>query len=165
DAATIGACAARLQVTVRRLAGGAHSPRSHASYDLLVRHLEGDDRVHLAAERFEHRPEAVSLRNGANDPVEDDASGVFRLRQLFTNDPEDDRIGHEIAAIHVSLRLTTERRTLLHRCTEDVPRRQCRYTQRLGDLGSLCALSGAGLYEQHDVHSGANASSEGQSRY
>ena len=65
--------------------------------------LEEENGIHLPAELTEHPLESLGLRHSTNDTVENDAARHLRTLERLLHDGEDDIVGNQLAAIHVSL--------------------------------------------------------------
>ena len=142
----------------RRVVVGAPldlTPLDEAVDDHRVRDLEEEDVGHAAPPLREQRSHALGLRDGADDAVEDDAVGRFRLGQFVTDDAENQVVADEVPGLHERTRLQAERRAALDGVAEQVAGRELRESKGLGEEGALGALAGARRAKKQDVHWGA----------
>src|SRR5688572_6644345 len=151
-ATVLVARAARLPPRVRRLALLADRAAGQPAHDLLVVDVEAEDGLHLLAELLADRGEPLRLRHGAHDAVEQHAARVARLAQRRLDDAQDDGVGHQVAAVHVRLRLETQWRALPDRGAKLVTRREGGNAKRRCEQRRLCPLPSARLAEEKDDH-------------
>src|SRR5260370_401030 len=119
---------------------------------LRVDDVEGDHAVDFAPQSGEHVAKPLGLWDGAYHAIENGTLGVERHAQRFADDPEDHGVGHQIAAVHVGLRLEAELGAVLDGVSKDVPRGQRGATKRFGEPRSLSPFSCTWLTEKDDFH-------------
>ena len=118
-----------------------------------------DGPVDLPAGPGQLRVERLGLDARPREPVEDRAAPRVRLLEPVEEDADDRVVGHELAAGHVAVGLTPERRARGHGRAEQLAGAEDRHAEMVGDDRSLGALSGARRPEEHDdLHRPALAS-------
>src|SRR6185437_4777686 len=105
---------ARLQSPERRPTHVAGRARAEPPDQFSVIRLAQQHRLDRAATARERIGETFRLRYGADCAVENCAARGFGRRNRVAKDPENHRIGNEIAAIHELLGLESERRAFTH---------------------------------------------------
>ena len=101
----------------------AGPPAAEPPHDLLVGDVDQDRRGQLAAEALELGVERLRLAAGAGKPVEDEAVGGLLALDALRDHADDHLVGHEVAAVHVLLRLAPDLGLVAHRRAKDVARR------------------------------------------
>ena len=100
----------------------------------------------------EHPLELLGLRQRAREAVEHEAV-VERaaLGEVLVDDPDDDVVGHELAAVDVALGLVADGRAGGDGGAEQVAGREVLDAVVLGQPRGLRALAGSLLAEQHEA--------------
>jgi len=74
----------------------------------------------IASDRRAHLREDLRLREVAREAVEEHRHVARRLRDHVLDHLRDERVGHEVAGLHVALGLDARRRALRHRTAQQV---------------------------------------------
>src|SRR5215207_1735343 len=150
--AVLVARAAGLAARVGGLAALADRTAREPAHDLLVVDVEAEHGLHLLTQLLAHCGEAFGLWHRAHHAIEQDAVGMARLAQRHLDDAENHRVGYQIAAVHVRLRLEPQRRPVADRRAQLVARGQRGNAKRRCEQRRLCPLPSAGLAEEKDDH-------------
>src|SRR5829696_6928898 len=150
--AILVARAAGLAARIRRLAALADRAAREPAHDLLVGDVEAEHGLHLLTQLLADRGEPLGLRHRPNDAIEQNAVRMTRLAQRHLHDAEDHGVGHQVAAVHVGLRLEPQRRPVVDRRSQLVARGQRGNSKRRCEQRRLCPLPSAGLAEEKDDH-------------
>src|SRR2546426_7269395 len=114
---------------IDRLAPGATATPGETADDLLLGHVEADHMIEAGGARLSEDPvQRFGLGHRPGEAVEDIPSRALRARQFFPHESNDHLIRHQLARVHVALRLQPERRATRDGLPQDLPR---------GDVGNL----------------------------
>ena len=99
----------------------------------------------------DHPVELARLVQRAREPVEHEAAAERTARDhALLDDADDDLVGHELARVHVALRLEPERGSLRGLRAEHVAGRDVDHAEVIRQTGRLRALPGTLPPEQHE---------------
>src|SRR4029077_1250606 len=87
--------------------------------------------------------ELFGLRHGAREAVEDEAVSAILARDALLDDAQNNRVRHQLAALHVRPGLLSERRPAPNQFAKNVAGRDVRDAQELRDGPGLRALTGS----------------------
>jgi hypothetical protein len=144
----------RVELDVVDAAGLRDAPAGQAADDLLVGRLDQQHRGELPPGGLQVLRERVGLGHGPREAVEQEAVGGLVAAQAFEDHADDHVVGNEVAGVHVLLGLAAELGPLVHRLAQDVPRREVRQVEVLGEALGLGALAGTGRTKEDQVELG-----------
>ena len=87
-------------IVIALATAGAGKASIDAVDDLVVRHIDLDRRVDLAAMLGQHRIQCVGLSDGAGKAIEDKPVFGVGLLDAFGDDADDDVVRHQQTLIH-----------------------------------------------------------------
>src|SRR3954453_12362979 len=132
----------------------AHAPARETADDVLLGHVDQQRRGQPAVDLAQRVVERLGLLVRPREAVEQEAVGGVGLAQAVEDHGDDDLVRHELAAVHVRLRLLAEVRLVLDGLAEHVARRDVREREVLLQTIGLRALPGPGRPQQDEVELG-----------
>jgi hypothetical protein len=132
--------------------GGA---RQHPAHQLLLGDVEQQHVGEPLAALRQHPVHQGRLRRRARKTVEHRSRPGFGLGELLPDQAENHLVGHELAAVHVPLRLPAKRGARLHGGAQDVARGDLGKPQALGEDAALRALARSRRAKEEDEHGAA----------
>ena len=118
------------------------------SDEVVRRDVDVEREVHPAAARRQRPVERLGLAPGPRKAVEHGAAAGVGGRETLEEDVDDGVVGHELAAAHVPVGGTAERRARGDRGAEQVAGRQHRHAEAPGQDRRLRPLPGARCAEK-----------------
>ena len=151
DALVLG----RVELDVVVVAGlHAHPPAREPADDLLVGHVDQQRRGDPAAQLGQLLVERLGLLDRARKAVEDEAVLGVVLLQALGGHRDDQIVGHEVAGVHVALRLLAELGPFLDVRAQHVAGRDERQLEVGPQAIGLRPLARAGRAEQDQIELG-----------
>ena len=139
----------RMGLLVVDVAVGLADPAArHPPDELIGRDIDLERLVDPGAVLVEGTVEGRRLGGRAREAVEDDTVAGVGLGQPVEEHPDRDVVGDQLAALHVSARLETDRAAFPDGRPEQVAGRDVRDGKPLGQDRRLGALAGAGGAQQ-----------------
>ena len=130
--------------------GRADPAVRHPLDEVLGGHVDEDRSIDAPARLGQRGIEGLGLDPCPREAVENGPGAGIGLFQTIEEDAHDRLVRHELAAAHVPIGLTTERRALGDRGPEQVARREHRHAEVAGEDRRLRSLARSRRAEEHD---------------
>ncbi len=125
---------------------------------LVLRDLQVQDGVQLHALALEVSVQRLGLADVAREAVQQEAGLGVRLVHPVLGHRDRHRVGHQVARVHVGLRLFAEVRALADVGAEQVARGDVRDREVLGEVRGLRTLACPRRPDEDDSHQRRNPS-------
>ena len=118
----------------------------------VLRDLQRDHRVEIVEDGGQHLSQCIGLGNRAREAVQDEALGGVFLKQSVPHHADGDLVTDQLARVHIALGRQPERRLPAQVGPEEIPGRDVRHVEPLGQSDGLRPLARARRAHQNKSH-------------